>query len=210
MSALGGLRLRHRRAALSGRLDNAFTRFARPWTGGVGVPDGWASCSARREGYYELGWGWLVVPGPGGERLLYAVAGGHRPATRWRSRNGARSFKAWTLLLCPSAPSPLYLRLSLLAALGALRVLVSVHAFTRPGARGMFILALRYHRRSPLFAVRGHRVRSRVNNTLWSRESLLLGNNVLLMAAMLVVLLGTLLPPAQTAGAGQHFAGSCS
>ncbi|EBS6339067.1 heme lyase NrfEFG subunit NrfE, partial [Salmonella enterica subsp. enterica serovar Kedougou] len=35
---------------------------------------------------------------------------------------------------------------------------------------------------------------SRVNNALWSRESLLLGNNVLLMAAMLVVLLGTLLP----------------
>ncbi|EEE8671339.1 heme lyase NrfEFG subunit NrfE, partial [Salmonella enterica] len=31
-------------------------------------------------------------------------------------------------------------------------------------------------------------------NALWSRESLLLGNNVLLMAAMLVVLLGTLLP----------------
>ncbi|AXC90134.1 hypothetical protein DOE62_08130 [Salmonella enterica subsp. enterica serovar Brandenburg] len=33
---------------------------------------------------------------------------------------------------------------------------------------------------------------SRVNNALWSRESLLLGNNVLLMVAMLVVLLGTL------------------
>ncbi len=33
-----------------------------------------------------------------------------------------------------------------------------------------------------------------MNNALWSRESLLLGNNVLLMAAMLVVLLGTLLP----------------
>lgn len=45
-----------------------------------------------------------------------------------------------------------------------------------------------------LFAVRGHKVRSRVNNALWSRESLLLGNNVLLIAAMLVVLLGTLLP----------------
>jgi cytochrome c-type biogenesis protein CcmF len=30
---------------------------------------------------------------------------------------------------------------------------------------------------------------ARVNNALWSRESLLLGNNVLLMAAMLTVLL---------------------
>ncbi len=45
-----------------------------------------------------------------------------------------------------------------------------------------------------LFAARGHKVRSRVNNALWSRESLLLANNVLLVAAMLVVLLGTLLP----------------
>ncbi|VEB08257.1 cytochrome c heme lyase subunit CcmF [Klebsiella pneumoniae] len=35
---------------------------------------------------------------------------------------------------------------------------------------------------------------ARVEHTLWSRESFLLGNNILLMAAMLVVLLGTLLP----------------
>ncbi|XNM88134.1 cytochrome c-type biogenesis CcmF C-terminal domain-containing protein [Escherichia coli] len=34
-----------------------------------------------------------------------------------------------------------------------------------------------------LFAARGHKVRSRVNNALWSRESLLLANNVLLVAA---------------------------
>ena len=39
-----------------------------------------------------------------------------------------------------------------------------------------------------LFAARGHKVRSRVNNALWSRESLLLANNVLLVAAMLVAL----------------------
>ncbi|MEY0604385.1 cytochrome c-type biogenesis CcmF C-terminal domain-containing protein, partial [Providencia huaxiensis] len=45
-----------------------------------------------------------------------------------------------------------------------------------------------------VFALRGHKVRSRVNNALWSRESMLLGNNVILTAAMLVVLLGTLLP----------------
>ncbi|WP_306460822.1 cytochrome c-type biogenesis CcmF C-terminal domain-containing protein, partial [Salmonella enterica] len=37
-------------------------------------------------------------------------------------------------------------------------------------------------------------VRQRVDITLWGRESLLLGTNVLLMAAMLVVLLGPLLP----------------
>lgn len=76
-------------------------------------------------------------------------------------------------------------------------MLVSVHAFASDPARGMFILAFMVLVTGGsllLFAVRGHRVRSRVNNALWSRESLLLGNNVLLMAAMLVVLLGTLLP----------------
>ncbi|WP_234256330.1 cytochrome c-type biogenesis CcmF C-terminal domain-containing protein [Klebsiella pneumoniae] len=45
-----------------------------------------------------------------------------------------------------------------------------------------------------LYALKGGRVRARVEHTLWSRESFLLGNNILLMAAMLVVLLGTLLP----------------
>lgn len=76
-------------------------------------------------------------------------------------------------------------------------VLVSVHAFASDPSRGMFILAfmvLVIGGSLLLFAVRGHKVRSRVNNALWSRESLLLGNNVLLIAAMLVVLLGTLLP----------------
>lgn len=76
-------------------------------------------------------------------------------------------------------------------------VLVSVHAFTSDPARGMFILAfmvLVIGGSLLLFAMRGYKVRSRVNNALWSRESLLLGNNVLLMAAMLTVLLGTLLP----------------
>lgn len=76
-------------------------------------------------------------------------------------------------------------------------VLVSVHAFASDPARGMFILAfmvLVIGGSLLLFAARGHKVRSRVNNALWSRESLLLANNVLLVAAMLVVLLGTLLP----------------
>ena len=44
-----------------------------------------------------------------------------------------------------------------------------------------------------LYALKGA-VRSRVQSEARSRESFLLGNNVLLIAAMLVVLLGTLLP----------------
>ncbi|WP_348248953.1 cytochrome c-type biogenesis CcmF C-terminal domain-containing protein, partial [Salmonella enterica] len=58
------------------------------------------------------------------------------------------------------------------------------------------------------FAVRGHMVRSRVNNALWSRESLQLGNNVQQLDDMLVVLLGTLQPQVQQhRGLGSHSVG---
>ncbi|EDH1107921.1 heme lyase CcmF/NrfE family subunit, partial [Salmonella enterica] len=180
-------------ALLSGRLDSAFTRFARPWTLaawvfltlGIVLGSAWA--------YYELGWGgwWFwdpvenasFMPWLAGTALLHSLA-----VTEQRA-----GFKAWTLLLSICAFSLCLLGTFLVRS----GVLVSVHAFASDPARGMFILAFMVLVTGGsllLFAVRGHRVRSRVNNTLWSRESLLLGNNVLLMAAMLVVLLGTLLP----------------
>jgi len=76
-------------------------------------------------------------------------------------------------------------------------VLVSVHSFASDPARGMFILAflvIVIGSSLLLYAIKGGQVRGRVQNETWSRESFLLGNNVLLIAAMLVVLLGTLLP----------------
>ncbi len=158
----------------------------------MGVPD--AGHRARLGvGLLRAGLGRLVVLGPGGERLLYAVAGGHRPAALAGGHGTARRLQGvdaaavhLRLLAVPAGHLPV-----------RSGVLVSVHAFASDPARGMFILAFMVLVTGGsllLFAVRGHRVRSRVNNTLWSRESLLLGNNVLLMAAMLVVLLGTLLP----------------
>ena len=178
---------------LSGRLDSTYARFTRPWTLaawifltlGIVLGSAWA--------YYELGWGgwwfwdpvenasfmpWLV-----GTALMHSLA-----VTEQRA-----SFKAWTLLLAISAFSLCLLGTFLVRS----GVLVSVHAFASDPARGMFILAfmvLVIGGSLLLFAARGHKVRSRVNNALWSRESLLLANNVLLVAAMLVVLLGTLLP----------------
>ncbi|MGU0160623.1 cytochrome c biogenesis protein CcsA, partial [Escherichia coli] len=143
--------------------------------------------------YYELGWGgwwfwnpvenasfmpWLV-----GTALMHSLA-----VTEQRA-----SFKAWTLLLAISAFSLCLLGLSSC-------VPACWYRYTRLRLirrAGMFILAfmvLVIGGSLLLFAARGHKVRSRVNNALWSRESLLLANNVLLVAAMLVVLLGTLLP----------------
>ncbi|HDS4830121.1 TPA: heme lyase CcmF/NrfE family subunit [Citrobacter koseri] len=180
-------------ALMSGRLDSTFARFSRPWTLaawvfltlGIVLGSAWA--------YYELGWGgwwfwdpvenasfmpWLV-----GTALMHSLA-----VTEQRA-----SFKAWTLLLSICAFSLCLLGTFLVRS----GVLVSVHAFASDPSRGMFILAfmvLVIGGSLLLFATRGHKVRSRVNNALWSRESLLLANNVLLIAAMLVVLLGTLLP----------------
>ncbi len=180
-------------ALLSGRLDSSFTRFARPWTMaawffltlGIMLGSAWA--------YYELGWGgwwfwdpvenasfmpWLV-----GTALIHSLSVTEQRAT----------FKAWSLLLSIFAFSLCLLGTFLVRS----GVLVSVHAFASDPSRGLFILAfmvLMIGGSLLVFALRGHKVRSRVNNALWSRESMLLGNNVILTAAMLVVLLGTLLP----------------
>lgn len=178
---------------LCGRLDNVWARFSRPWTLaawifltlGIVLGSAWA--------YYELGWGgwWFwdpvenasLMPWLAGTALLHSLA-----VTEQRA-----SFKAWTLLLAIAAFSLCLLGTFLVRS----GVLVSVHAFAADPSRGMFILAfmtLIIGGSLLLFALRGRCLRSRVNNALWSRESFLLANNVLLLTAMLVVLLGTLLP----------------
>ncbi|MBK4783906.1 MAG: heme lyase CcmF/NrfE family subunit [Pantoea sp. Pent] len=178
---------------MAGRLDTAWARWSRPWTTaawvfltiGIVLGSAWA--------YYELGWGgwWFwdpvenasFMPWLAGTALMHSLA-----VTEKRG-----SFKSWTVLLAITAFS-----LSLLGTfLVRSGVLVSVHSFASDPARGMFILAflvIVIGSSLLLYALKGGQVRSRVQSEAWSRESFLLGNNVLLIAAMLVVLLGTLLP----------------
>jgi cytochrome c-type biogenesis protein CcmF len=178
---------------MAGRLDTAWARWSRPWTTaawvfltiGIVLGSAWA--------YYELGWGgwWFwdpvenasFMPWLAGTALIHSLAVTEKRGT----------FKAWTVLLAITAFS-----LSLLGTfLVRSGVLVSVHSFASDPARGMFILAfliIVIGGSLLLYAIKGGKVRSRVQNEAWSRESFLLGNNVLLIAAMLVVLLGTLLP----------------
>jgi cytochrome c-type biogenesis protein CcmF len=103
------------------------------------------------------------------------------------------TFKAWTVLLAISAFS-----LSLLGTfLVRSGILVSVHAFASDPARGMFILGFLVFVIGGsllLFALKGSSVRVRSNFDLFSRENGLLANNILLVAALVVVLVGTLLP----------------
>ncbi|MDA9556828.1 heme lyase CcmF/NrfE family subunit [Vibrio sp.] len=178
---------------MTGRLDTAWARWSRPWTTaawtfltmGIALGSWWA--------YYELGWGgwWFwdpvenasFMPWLAGTALMHSLAVTEKRGT----------FKAWTVLLALSAFS-----LSLLGTfLVRSGVLVSVHAFASDPARGMFILGFLVFIIGGsllLFALKGSSVRSRGSFSLVSRENALLSNNVLLIAALTVVLIGTLLP----------------
>ncbi len=136
--------------------------------GGVGVPDAGHRASARRvELLRAVGWGgWWFWDG--GERLLYAVAGGHRLLLAGGHRT-ARRLQAWTLLLSVCAFSLCLLGTFWCAPGCWCRCTPSL----TPTARGMFILAFMVLQcGGSLLLVRRARaqeLRSRVNNTLWSR-----------------------------------------
>ncbi|MNE24100.1 Cytochrome c-type biogenesis protein CcmF [compost metagenome] len=102
-------------------------------------------------------------------------------------------FKSWTVLLAIAAFS-----LSLLGTfLVRSGVLTSVHAFASDPERGVFILIFLLFvvgGSLTLFALRAPVVKSQVGFALWSRETLLLANNIVLVVAASMILLGTLYP----------------
>ncbi|WP_020184189.1 MULTISPECIES: heme lyase CcmF/NrfE family subunit [Methylotenera] len=180
-------------ALLGGELDAAWARWSRPWTTmawvfltiGIMAGSNWA--------YYELGWGgwwfWDAVENASFMPWLVGTALIHSLAVT--EKRG--SFKAWTVLLAISAFS-----LSLLGTfLVRSGVLTSVHAFATDPERGLFILAflvIVIGGSLALFAWRASSVGKGGAFDLLSRESFLLGNNVLLVVAAGSVLLGTLYP----------------
>ncbi|WP_032092317.1 heme lyase CcmF/NrfE family subunit [Necropsobacter rosorum] len=178
---------------MTGKLDTAWARWSRPWTMaawifltlGIVLGSWWA--------YYELGWGgwWFwdpvenasLMPWLAGTALLHSLA-----VTEKRA-----AFKAWTVLLAILAFSLCLLGTFLVRS----GILVSVHAFASDPTRGLYILAylvVVIGGSLVLYAYKGSQIRSRDNYQRYSRESLLLLNNILLMTALAVVLLGTLLP----------------
>lgn len=180
-------------ALLSGKLDAAWARWSRPWTTvawtfltmGIALGSWWA--------YIELGWGgwWFwdptenasFMPWLAGTALIHSLA-----VTEKRG-----VFKSWTVLLAITAFS-----LSLLGTfLVRSGVLSSVHAFATDPARGAFILgflALVIGGSLLLYALRAPTMLGSARFAAFSRESLLLANNVVLVSALGSVLLGTLYP----------------
>ena len=178
---------------LAGNLDPAWARWARPWTTvawcfltvGIALGSWWA--------YYELGWGgwWFwdpvenasLLPWLAGTALIHSLAVSEK-------RN---MFRAWTVLLAIITFSMSLLGTFLVRS----GVLTSVHAFANDPERGAFILGFLVVVAGgglTLFAARASALRSNAGFKPLSREAFLLGNNLLLLTAMSVVLVGTIAP----------------
>ncbi len=180
-------------ALLSGRLDAAWARWSRPWTVvawafltlGIALGSWWA--------YYELGWGgwWFWDPVENASFMPWLVGTALIHSFAVTEKRGV--FKSWTVLLAIFAFS-----LSLLGTfLVRSGVLTSVHAFATDPERGYFILALLVITIGGsllLYAIKAAHVKSESSFELVSRETFLLGNNVLLVVVSMMVLLGTLYP----------------
>ena len=180
-------------AMLAGRLDASWARWTRPWTVaawlfltvGIALGSWWA--------YYELGWGgwWFWDPVENASFMPWLVTTALIHSLAVTEKRGL--FKSWTLLLAIFAFS-----LSLLGTfIVRSGVLVSVHAFASDPSRGMFILALLLFfivGALTLYAIRAPTLTSDAGFEIVSRESFLMLNNALLVAAAALILVGELWP----------------
>lgn len=180
-------------ALISGRIDQAWARWVRPWTMlswtfltlGIAMGSYWA--------YYELGWGgwWFwdpvenasFMPWLAGTALLHS-------ALVMEKRN---ALKIWTIFL-----SIITFSLSLLGTfLVRSGILTSVHTFAADPTRGMvilIILAILIGGAFALFAMRAAALRQGGLFAPVSREGALILNNLFLATAVGAVLVGTLYP----------------
>ena len=180
-------------ALLSGKMDAAWARWSRPWTTvawvfltiGITAGSWWA--------YNELGWGgwWFWDPTENASFIPWLAATALIHSLAVTEKRGA--FKGWTVLLAIIAFSMSLLGTFLVRS----GVLSSVHAFATDPTRGVFILGFLgavIGGSLVLFAVRAPKIASGGSFTWFSRESLLLVNNVVVVSALGAVLLGTLYP----------------
>ncbi|MDP5220112.1 heme lyase CcmF/NrfE family subunit [Ruegeria sp. 2205SS24-7] len=180
-------------ALITGRIDPAWARWMRPWiliawsglTAGIALGSWWA--------YYELGWGgfwfWDPVENASFMPWLIGTALLHS-AIVVEKRN---ALLKWTILL-----AILTFSLSLIGTfLVRSGILTSVHAFATDPERGAFILlllALYIGAALVLFAWRSPQINEGGVFAIWSRETGLLVNNLLMAAGCGVVFVGTLYP----------------
>ena len=180
-------------AMLEGHLDEKWARWTRPWTTvswlfltlGIAGGSWWA--------YYELGWGgwWFWDPVENASFMPWLVGTALIHSLAVTEKRGL--FKSWTLLL-----AIIQFSLSLVGTfLVRSGVLVSVHSFASDPSRGLFLLVFLgvvIGGSLALYAWRGDAFRTRGGFDVVSRESFLMFNNVLLVVAAALILIGTLYP----------------
>jgi cytochrome c-type biogenesis protein CcmF len=189
-------------ALIEGRVDAAWARWVRPWalaawsllTVGIMLGSFWA--------YYELGWGgwWFWDPVENASFMPWLIAAALLHSAVVTEKRGALA--GWTVFLALSA-----FTFSMLGAfLVRSGVLTSVHAFAVDPTRGVLLLLILGLTAGAGFALFAWRAPSLSPGGLFapiSRESALVLNNILLAAATVTVLLGTLYPLMREAATGE-------
>ncbi len=189
-------------ALIEGRVDAAWARWVRPWALGawsmltIGITLGsfWA--------YYELGWGgwWFWDPVENASFMPWLVATALIHSAIVTEKRGALA--GWSVFLALAAFS-----FSMLGAfLVRSGVLTSVHAFAVDPTRGVLLLTILGVTSGTAFALFAWRAPSLGQGGMFapvSRESALVLNNILLAAATVTVLLGTLYPLIREAATGE-------
>ena len=178
---------------IGGDVDRLWAKWMRPWilaawcalTLGIALGSWWA--------YYELGWGgwWFWDPVENASLMPWLAATALLHSAIVVEKRG--QLKSWTVLLAILAFS--------LSLVGTFIVrsglLTSVHSFASDPARGVFILGILLVAVGIpllLYAWRGPQLMSVADFNLKSREGALIANNMLLVVATAIVLLGTFYP----------------
>lgn len=180
-------------ALITGKLDKIWAQDAKPW---VIMPWGFLSCGivlGSWWAYRELGWGgwWFWDPVENASLLpwISATALIHSLIVCEKRE----TFKGWTILL-----AIVTFALSLIGTfLVRSGVLVSVHAFASDPSRGLFLLAyltLLIGSSFLLYCFRIKHFYQAPQFHLFSRETFLLLNSVILLTAVATIVLGTLYP----------------
>ena len=178
---------------IGGDVDRLWAKWMRPWimaawcalTLGIALGSWWA--------YYELGWGgwWFWDPVENASLMPWLAATALLHSAIVVEKRG--QLKSWTVLLAILAFS--------LSLVGTFIVrsglLTSVHSFASDPARGVFILGILLVAVGIpllLYAWRGPQLMSVADINLKSREGAFIANNLLLVVATAIVLLGTFYP----------------
>ncbi|MGC6517179.1 MAG: heme lyase CcmF/NrfE family subunit [Candidatus Puniceispirillaceae bacterium] len=178
---------------ITGHVDRLWARITRPWvlsawsalTAGIALGSWWA--------YYELGWGgwWFWDPVENASLMPWLAATALMHSVIVVEKRG--QLKSWTVLLAILAFS--------LSLVGTFIVrsglLTSVHSFASDPSRGVFILGILLVAIGIpliLFAARGPQLASEQDADLVSRDTALILNNIILVIATAIVLVGTFYP----------------